>query len=75
MTWNEYVDAFTFTSSKIFGFTRNEQMGCSETFRCNKNGAKHPCNVKSHVDIPRNVSGENMTRLGEVKKSPKNNQS
>ena len=51
-----------------FGFTRNEQMWCSEAFRGNTNGVKHPRNVTSHVGLPKNGSGENMTRLGEVQK-------
>ena len=38
-----------------------DKMECLEAFRGNTNGAKHPHNVTSHVDIPRNVSGENMT--------------
>ena len=56
------------------GFTRNEQMGCSEDFRGNANGVEHPRKVTSHVDTPMNVSGENMTRPGKVQKCPKNNQ-
>ena len=55
----------------ILGYTRNEQMGFSQAFRGNTNGAKNPRNVKSHVDFPRNVSGENMSRPGEVQKCPK----
>ena len=43
-------------------------MGYLEALRGNTNGAKHTCNVTSHVGTPRNVSGENMTRLGEFKK-------
>ena len=58
----------------ILSFKRNEQMGCFEAFRGNENGAKHPHNVTSHVGIPRNVSGENMTRPEKVKKCRKNNQ-
>ena len=52
----------------ILGFLRNEQMWCSETFRSNVNGTKHPCNVTRYFGFPRNVSGENMTRPGEVQK-------
>ena len=51
------------------GFTRNEQMGYLEAFRGNENGVKHTRNVRSHVDIPRNFSEENMTRLEKVKKN------
>ena len=58
----------------ILGFTRNEQMGCSEAFQGNANGAKHPRNVTSHVSFPRNVSGKNMTRPGEFQKYRKNSQ-
>ena len=46
----------------ISNFTRNKQMGCSEAFHDNGNGAKHPRNVTSHFGTPRNVSGENTTR-------------
>ena len=53
------------------GFTRNEQMGCSEAFRGNANGSKHPRNFTSHVGTPQNVSSENMTRPGELQKYPK----
>ena len=52
----------------ILCFTRNEQMRCSESFRGNLNGAKHPRNIISHVSFPRSFLGENMTRPGEVKK-------
>ena len=52
-------------------FTRNEQVGCSEAFRGKPNGAKHPRNVTSHFDTPRNISGEYMTRPGVVKNVPK----
>ena len=55
----------------ILGFTRNKQMGCSEAFRCYTNGVKHPRNITSHVGLPRNVSGENMTKSREVKNVPK----
>ena len=58
----------------ILGFTRNEQMVCSEALRCSANFVKHPRNVKSHVGTPRNVSGESMTRIAEVEKCRKNNQ-
>ena len=68
MAWNEYLDVFTFISSQFLVFTRNEQMRCLETFRGNANGGKHTRSVTSHVDNPRNFSGENMTRLGKVKK-------
>ena len=54
------------------GFTINEQMGCSETFRGNTNDAKHPRNVTSHIGFPMNVSGENMAMPGEVQKCPQN---
>ena len=50
-------------------FTRNEQMRCSDASRGNTNGAKYPNNITSHVDFLRNVSGENMTRPGKVKKN------
>ena len=56
----------------ILGFMRNEQMGFSETFRGNKNGVNHPQNNTSHIGTPRNVSGENMTRPGEIKKMSQN---
>ena len=39
----------------VLGFTRNEQMRCSESFRGNTNGAKHPRNITSHVEFPRKV--------------------
>ena len=58
----------------ILSFTRNEQIGCLKAFQDNANGAKHPCNVISHVGTPRNVSRQNMTRSGEVQKCRKNNQ-
>ena len=59
----------------FLGFTRNEQMGCLETFRDNANDANHLwINVTSHIDFPRNVSGENMTMPGETQKCPKNSQ-
>ena len=35
------------------------------------NTGKHLRNITSHVDFPRNVSGENMTRLREVQKTTK----
>ena len=44
-------------------------MKCSDIFRDNAYGAKHTRNVTSHVGTPRNVSGENMTRPGKVKKN------
>ena len=50
----------------ILGFTRNEQMGCSDGFRGNANGVKHTCNATSHVGTPWNVWGENMTMSGKV---------
>ena len=57
------------------GFTRNEKMGFSEAFRGNTNGAKHPRNATSYAGFLRNnVSGENMSRLGEAQKFPKNGQ-
>ena len=59
---------------EILGFTRNEQMGCLEAFRCNANGAKHMRNVTSHVGSPRNFLGEYMTRPGKVQKCRKNSQ-
>nr|ABD83275.1 Fgenesh protein 14 [Beta vulgaris] len=55
----------------ILGFTRNEQIVRLETFRGNKNGAKHPRNVTSNVGFPSNVSGEDMTMPEEVQKCPK----
>ena len=58
----------------ILGFTRNEQMGCSEAFRGDENGAKNPHNVTSHFDTPWNVSGENMTRPEKVQKCRENSQ-
>ena len=42
-----------------------------ESFRGNVNCAKDSHNVTSHVGTPKNVSGENMTRPGEVKNVPK----
>ena len=56
------------------GFTRNEQMGCLETFRGNSNGLKHPRNVTSYVNFPWNVSSENMTRAAKFQKCPRNSQ-
>ena len=56
----------------ILGFTRNEQMGCSEAFGGNINGAKYPRNITSHVGFIRNVSEENMTRPEKVQTCPKN---
>ena len=50
------------------GFTRNEQMGCSEDFRVNENDATYPRNVTSHVGTPRNVSEGNMIRPEKVQK-------
>ena len=58
----------------VLGFTRNEQMGCLESFRGNINGAKHPRNVAYHVGFPRNVSRENMTRPEKIKICLKNSQ-
>ena len=49
-------------------------MGYLEAFRGNTNGAKNPRNVTSHVGLPRNVSGENMTRSEKVQTCPKNSQ-
>ena len=46
-------------------------MGYLEAFRGNTNGAKHPSNVKSHVGLPRNVIGENMTSPKKTKNVPK----
>ena len=55
-------------------FTRIKRTnGCSEAFRENANGVKHPCNVTSHVGTPKNVLGENMAWSGEVQKCRKNN--
>ena len=51
----------------ILGFTRNEQMGCSEAFRGNASCAKHQ-------GTPRNVSGENISKPKEVQQCPKNSQ-
>ena len=55
----------------ILDYTRNEQMWCLEAFRGNANCAKHLRYITSHVGTPKNVSGENMTRLAEVKKMSK----
>ena len=52
-------------------FTRNEQMGVLEAFRGNADCVKYPRNVMSHISTPRNVSGKNMTRAGEVKNVPR----
>ena len=46
-------------------------MGCSEAFRDKANSVKHPRNVTSHVGSLMNVSGENMTKSGEVLECPK----
>ena len=51
----------------ILDFTRNEQLGCFEAFRGNKNGVKHPRNVISHIGTSSDVSGENMTRPNKSK--------
>ena len=56
------------------GFTRNEQIGCSDAFQGNTNGATYPHNVTSHVNTPRNVSGKIVTKPVEVQKCPKNSQ-
>ena len=45
-----------------------------EAFQGNANCTKDQHNVASQVGTPRNVSGENMTRHGEVEKCPKNGQ-
>ena len=50
---------------------RNEQMGVFRGFQGNTNGAKHPRNLTSYVNLHRNVSGENMTTPGKSKKVPK----
>ena len=53
----------------VLDFPRKDQMGCLEAFRDNTNGAKHPHKVTSNnVGFLTNVSGENMTRPGEVRK-------
>ena len=50
-------------------------MECLEAFRGNTNDVKHPRNVTSHVDLPRNVLGENMSRPEIVPKCHENSQS
>ena len=50
-------------------------MGYLEAFRGNNtNGANYRRNVTSHVGLPRNILGENMTKLEKVQKCPKNSQ-
>ena len=58
----------------VFGFTRNEQMGCLKAFVGNTNDVKYPRNVTSYFGFTRNILGENMARPGEVQKCSKNNQ-
>ena len=71
VTWNEYVDVFTFILRQ-FGFHEKWTNGLIEAFQRNTNCAKHPRNITSHISTSKNVSGENMTRPGELNKmSPK----
>ena len=56
-------------------FDENKQMRCLKVVaRGNANGAKYPRNIASHTGFPKNVSLENITRLGEVGKCPNNSQ-
>ena len=43
-------------------------------FRDHANGVKYLVNITSHVGFPMNISGENITKPGEVLKCPKNSQ-
>ena len=56
----------------ILGFTRNEQIRCSEAFRGNTKVTKHQRKVTTQVGFLRNISGENIIR--EVQKCLKNSQ-
>ena len=51
-----------FLAQPFFIFPLVEQMGCSEVFQGNTNGAKHPRHFTSHVNFLKNVWVENMNR-------------
>ena len=66
--WMHYVHF-----EAVLGFTRKEQMRCSQVFRGN-NANGDTRNVTSDVGTPMNVIKENMTRPREVQKCRKNSQ-